>query len=376
LTVNQLNRSVSAGTRRKPRANGDLEVDCPAQKRGFLDPMPPPVPCHPRAHFVETGAADSGKRLDSFLVAALTGVDPPLSRTRLKNLIAEGHVECDGRPVLEGSDRLKTGQKLRVLIPAAEACTPQGEQIPLDVVYEDDHLIVLDKPAGLVVHPGAGHPSGTLVNALIARCGDSLSGIGGVRRPGIVHRLDKETSGLLVVAKNDRAHQGLSALFSDHGRSGSLQREYLALVWGKPERPQGLIAAPVGRHPHHRAKMAVVGLGRTATTHWRRLESYCDHASLISCRLETGRTHQIRVHMAHIGHPLLGDNVYGGGFKTKSTLLREAARQQWQQLDRQALHAAVLGFEHPVTRERLRFESPLPADLRRLVEALRGDATS
>jgi 23S rRNA pseudouridine1911/1915/1917 synthase len=232
-------------------------------------------------------------------------------------------------------------------------------------------LIVLDKPAGLVVHPGAGHLSGTLVNALIARCGDSLSGIGGVRRPGIVHRLDKDTSGLLVVAKDDRAHHGLSAQFSDHGRSGSLEREYRAVVWGNPERPEGTIAAPVGRHPHHRQKMAVVGSGRAATTHWRRLESYGDHASLISCRLETGRTHQIRVHMAHIGHPLLGDNIYGGGFKTKSALLRETARQQWQRLDRQALHAAVLGFEHPVTGRRLRFESPLPADLRALVAALR-----
>jgi 23S rRNA pseudouridine1911/1915/1917 synthase len=338
--------------------------------------MPPLVFLHPRAHFVEAVAADAGKRLDSFLVAALTGVEPKLSRTRLKNLIAEGHVECDGRLLLEGSDRVKTGQKLRVLIPEAEAYAPQAETIPLDVVYEDDHLIVLDKPAGLVVHPGAGHQSGTLVNALIARCGDSLSGIGGVRRPGIVHRLDKDTSGLLVVAKNDRAHQGLSALFSDHGRSGSLQREYLAVVWGKPEPPEGLIAAPVGRHPHHRAKMAVVSSGRTATTHWRRLENYSHHASLIGCRLETGRTHQIRVHMAHIGHPLLGDSIYGGGFKTKSARLQEAARQQCQQLDRQALHAALLGFEHPVTGQRLRFESPLPPDLRGLVDALRGDATS
>ncbi len=171
--------------------------------------MPPLVFLHPRAHFVEAVAADAGKRLDSFLVAALTGVEPKLSRTRLKNLIAEGHVECDGRLLLEGSDRVKTGQKLRVLIPEAEAYAPQAETIPLDVVYEDDHLIVLDKPAGLVVHPGAGHQSGTLVNALIARCGDSLSGIGGVRRPGIVHRLDKDTSVLLVVAKIDRAHQVL-----------------------------------------------------------------------------------------------------------------------------------------------------------------------
>jgi len=335
--------------------------------------MTPPVSAFPRAHFVEAAGDDAGKRLDSFLAAALTGIDQPISRTRLQSLIADGKVECDGRVVKEGSDRVKSGQKLRVLIPAPEPCVPQAETIPLDIVYEDDHLIILDKPAGLVVHPGAGHASGTLVNALIARCGDSLSGIGGVRRPGIVHRLDKDTSGLLVVAKNDRAHQGLSALFADHGRRGSLQREYLAIVWGTPARPEGRIAAPIGRHPHHRSKMAVVGSGRSATTHWRCLERYASHASLIGCRLETGRTHQIRVHLAHIGHPLLGDGVYGGGFKTKSALLNQAARDQLFRLDRQALHAAQLGFEHPVTGKKLSFKSPLPADLRRLADALRGD---
>jgi 23S rRNA pseudouridine1911/1915/1917 synthase len=342
----------------------------------FQDPMPAAVSFPPRAHLVEAAAQDTGKRLDSFLVAALTSVGHPVSRTRLKNLIAEGRVECDGRVVREGSDRIKSGQKLRILIPEPVSSVPQGEIIPLEVVFEDDHLIILDKPAGLVVHPGAGHPSGTLVNALLARCGDSLSGIGGVRRPGIVHRLDKDTSGLLVVAKHDRAHQGLSALFSDHGRSGSLQREYLAIVWGQPERSDGTIEAPIGRHPQHRPKMAVVGSGRIAVTHWRRLESFAKKASLIECRLETGRTHQIRVHLAHIGHPLLGDSVYGGGFKTKSALLREAARRQLVALNRQALHAALLGFDHPVTGKRLYFESPLPADLRGLVDALRDDATS
>jgi 23S rRNA pseudouridine1911/1915/1917 synthase len=338
--------------------------------------MPPAVSFPSRAYFIEAVADDAGKRLDSFLAAALTDVADPVSRTRLKSLIAEGKVECDGRVVREGSDRVRTGQKLRILIPEPQPCVPQGEIIPLEVAFEDDHLIILDKPAGLVVHPGAGHPSGTLVNALLARCGDSLSGIGGVRRPGIVHRLDKDTSGLLVVAKHDRAHQGLAALFSDHGRSGSLQREYLAIVWGKPERSEGTIEAPIGRHPQHRAKMAVVRSGRVAVTHWRRLESYSNNASLIKCRLETGRTHQIRVHLAHIGHPLLGDGVYGGGFKTKSALLGEAARQQLVALNRQALHAALLGFEHPVTGKSLCFESPLPADLRRLVDALREDATS
>jgi 23S rRNA pseudouridine1911/1915/1917 synthase len=286
-------------------------------------------------------------------------------------LITEGNVECDGRLVRDASERVKAGQKFRLRIPPATASTPSGETIPLRVVYEDDDLIVVDKPAGLVVHPGAGHPTGTLVNALIAHCGASLSGIGGTRRPGIVHRLDKETSGLVVAAKNDISHRGLSALFSDHGRTGSLVREYLALVWGVPNRPTGTIITQIGRHPHHRVKMAVVASGRQAITHWRCLETYSGNASLIGCRLETGRTHQIRVHLAHIGQPLLGDALYGGGFKTKSALLNESARQQLIGLNRQALHATLLGFRHPATGEILRFESPLPVDLQQLTRALR-----
>src|SRR5208282_2106998 len=229
----------------------------------------------------------------------------------------------------------------------------------------------LDKPAGLVVHPGAGHETGTLVNALIAHCGDSLSGIGGVKRPGIVHRLDKDTSGLLVVAKTDAAHQGLSKLFADHGRKLSLTREYLALVWGEPDRQAGVIDAPLGRHNIQREKMAVVSeeRGREAITHWRLLEKFgADRenkpvASLIACQLETGRTHQIRVHFAHMGHPLLGDSTYGGGFKTKARQLPEAAQAALKALDRQALHARALGFDHPVTREELLFESEPPQDL-------------
>ena len=257
-------------------------------------------------------------------------------------------------------------------MPPAEDAAIAGEDLPLTIVFEDEHLLIVDKPAGLVVHPAPGHAAGTLVNALIRHCGDSLSGVGGVKRPGIVHRLDKDTSGLLVVAKNDAAHQGLAALFADHGRSGSLRREYRALVWGAPERAAGTVAAAIGRHPFSREKMAVVAdkRGRAAVTHWR-VEERLGPASLVACRLETGRTHQIRVHLAHIGHPLLGDSVYGAGFKTKASRLSEAARAALDALGRQALHAAILAFDHPITGEPLAFESPLPEDLNNLVNILR-----
>ena len=236
---------------------------------------------------------------------------------------------------------------------------------------------MIDKPAGLVVHPAPGHAAGTLVNALIRHCGASLSGVGGVKRPGIVHRLDKDTSGLLVVAKTDAAHRGLAELFADHGRTGSLEREYLALVWGRFDAAAGKIAAPIGRDPRHRERMAVVAeaRGRHATTHWR-LEEALGPASLVACRLETGRTHQIRVHMASIGHPLLGDSVYGAGFKTKAAHLGDDARAALVALGRQALHASVLGFEHPATGETLRFESPPPEDFSRLLNALQATRTT
>ncbi len=254
--------------------------------------------------------------------------------------------------------------------------------LPVPLLYRDAMMLVIDKPAGLVVHPAGGHEDGTLVNALIAHCGESLSGIGGVRRPGIVHRLDKDTSGLLVVAKNDRAHQKLAKQFADHGRTGPLQRAYLALVWGVPRLREGTIDAPLERSNRNREKMTVVkeGRGREAITHIELIERYppllkgLDEtealASLIECRLETGRTHQIRVHMSHIGHPLLGDQLYGSGFATKAVRLPDEAREALAALGRQALHAAVLGFAHPATGEEMLFESTPPADFAELQAAL------
>ncbi|MGH6969535.1 MAG: RluA family pseudouridine synthase, partial [Stellaceae bacterium] len=244
----------------------------------------------------------------------------------------------------------------------------------LNIVYEDGALIIIDKPAGLVVHPAAGHAKGTLVNALIAHCGDSLSGIGGVKRPGIVHRLDKDTSGLMVVAKTDRAHRALSRQFQHKGESG-LQRGYLALVWGAPSRPKGTIDAPLDRHPKARDKRSVREGGRHAITHWQVLERFAGAdgkpvASLLACTLETGRTHQIRVHLAHIGHPIMGDATYATGFKTKAGLLSPDARTALEALGRQALHAYLLAIEHPETRENLEFRSELPGDFRRLRDAL------
>jgi len=309
-------------------------------------------------------AEDDGARLDRVLAARI----PALSRSRLKALILDGHVAIDGQTIRDPSERVKSGARVDVSLPEAEPAESAPENIPLKIVYEDDDLIVIDKPAGLVVHPAAGHRSGTLVNALIAHCGDSLSGIGGVRRPGIVHRLDKDTTGLLVVAKTDRAHRKLAAQFADHGRTGALERAYLAFVWGVPARPKGTIDKPIDRHPHARDKMAVRPGGRTAITHWEVLERCAGAdqkgvASLVECRLETGRTHQIRVHLAAIGHPLLGDSVYGPGFKTKASQLPERARDALAALDRQALHAHMLVLEHPVTGELLHFRSELPADL-------------
>ena len=321
----------------------------------------------------------AGQRLDQYLSARPELIEASLSRTRLQGLIEAGQVRVDGVAAKQTKAKLRAGQNIEIDVPEAAPAEPLGETIPLNIVFEDDSLVILDKPAGLVVHPGAGHETGTLVNALIAHCGDSLSGIGGVKRPGIVHRLDKDTSGLLVVAKTDQAHHGLSRLFADHGRKLSLTREYVALLWGAPDRQAGMVAAPLGRHRIQREKMAVVSneAGREAITHWRLLEKFgADRegkpiVSLVSCQLETGRTHQIRVHMAHIGHPLLGDNTYGGGFKTKALQLPPEAQAALKALGRQALHARALGFTHPVTKEELMFESEPPEDFTTLAEALR-----
>ncbi len=317
--------------------------------------------------------ASRGERLDRFLAQSV----PALSRTRLKSLVLEGVVTIDGVPAEDPGQKLKQGSVIALQVPEAEPAEPLAEAIPLEIVFEDADLVVIDKPAGLVVHPASGHQRGTLVNALLAHCGTSLSGIGGVKRPGIVHRLDKDTSGLLVVAKNDFTHKGLAAQFADHGRSGPLVRAYAALVWGVPDRKLGTIDAPLDRSSSHRDRMAVVrpGKGREAVTHYQVEARYMGAsgapvASLVTCRLETGRTHQIRVHMAHIGHPLIGDPVYGTGFKTKTSLLSEADRAAVEGFSRQALHARELGFAHPRSGEELLFESALPQDFEALVQSL------
>ena len=320
----------------------------------------------------EVGPEYVGERLDRFLSRSADERQLSLSRTRLKALIDAGEVAIDGATTRDPAAKVFAGARIEFAAPRAEDSPLAGEDMSLRIVHEDAHLVVIDKPAGLVVHPAPGHSSGTLVNALIHHCGASLSGIGGVRRPGIVHRLDKDTSGLIVVAKTDAAHQGLAALFADHGRTGSLIREYLALAWGAFDGRAGRVDASLGRHPHHREKMAIVDAerGRSAVTHWR-VEEPLSPATLVACRLETGRTHQIRVHLAHIGHPLLGDSIYGAGFKTKATRLEPAARSALLALGRQALHAATLGFEHPVTGASLLFQSPLPDDFATFLKALR-----
>ena len=320
---------------------------------------------------VTIGADEAGLRLDRVLAAHLA----QLSRSRLKALIVAGHVTIAGRTIRDPAATVKSGDMVKVSLPPPEPAVPQGEEIPLTIVYEDDAIIVIDKPKDLVVHPAAGHASGTLVNALIAHCGDSLSGIGGVKRPGIVHRLDKDTTGLMIVAKTDKAHRALAKQFAEKGE-GPLRRGYLAIVWGAPGKPKGTIDAPLGRHPQSRDKQAVRGNGRAAVTHWQVLEGFTPPgaktpaASLLACTLETGRTHQIRVHLAHLGHPIMGDAQYGIGFKTKASLLPAKAREPLSALGRQALHAYLLAIEHPETGKILEFQSELPGDLRRLRDAL------
>jgi 23S rRNA pseudouridine1911/1915/1917 synthase len=288
---------------------------------------------------------------------------PSLSRARLQALIAERQVLLDHVPP-RASLRLRPGQRLTVRVPPAAPAEPQPEAIPLAVLFEDAHLLVIDKPAGLVVHPGAGAPAGTLVNALLHRVHD-LSGIGGVLRPGIVHRLDRGTSGLLLVAKDDTTHRALAAQFA----ARSVEKEYLALVHGVPDRPRGEVEAPIGRDPVHRQRMSVRSpKGRLARTSYATEEVF-DGAALLRVRIHTGRTHQIRVHLASLGHPVVGDRSYGGTREPSSR--RAAAREVLSSIARPALHAARLAFTHPATGQRLQLEAPLPPDVAGLLERLR-----
>lgn len=331
--------------------------------------------------------ADAGSRLDRFLASRIE----TLSRARLQDLIRGGHVLRErageeARAATDPSAKVRVGENFTVEEPPAEPYDVAGEQIPLKVVYEDSSLIVIDKPPGLVVHPGAGNQSGTLVNALIAHCGESLSGIGGVARPGIVHRLDKDTSGVMVVAKTDTAHRKLAAQFADHGRTGDLRREYLALVWGEPNPRAGRIETMIGRHPTSRTRMAVLPAGgRVAITNYETEHTFCVPAekgaakgkgnnplsvSVLRCSLETGRTHQVRVHLAHLGTPIVGDALYGAGFRTKALALPKEAAELFLSMERQALHAAGLRFKHPLTGRIHSFETRLPEDIAKLCNTL------
>jgi len=306
---------------------------------------------------VRLARGHAGWRLDRALADAV----PTLSRERLKALIRSGAVKVEGKLLRDPALRVRGEEALQVAVPEPTPAHNEAQDIPLTIVFEDEHLLVVDKPAGLVVHPAAGNLDGTLVNALLHHCGGSLSGIGGVARPGIVHRIDKDTSGLLVVAKSDVAHEGLAKQFAAH----SIDRRYLAIVNAVPKAKEGTVDAPLARSSANRKKIAVVegSRGKRAVTHWKRLAVLRD-AALVECRLETGRTHQVRVHLASIGHPLVGDPVYGRSGKTHTKILKEL------EFHRQALHAAELGFTHPVTKRGLSFSSPMPSDMQELFNAL------
>lgn len=310
---------------------------------------------------VTVNGAMAGERLDRALQRRL----PELSRSRLKQLILSGQVSDNANVIRDPSRKVKSGQIFVVILPEPEAATPQAQAIPLDICFEDAHLVVIDKPAGLVVHPAPGNPDGTLVNALIAHCGESLAGIGGERRPGIVHRLDKDTSGLIVAAKTELAHRALSADFA----ARRISRAYGAIVWGVPLPAEGQIAGNIGRSMTNRKKMAVVGgsRGKPAVTRYKTERAFGNTAALIECRLLTGRTHQIRVHLAERGHPLIGDPVYGGRYgRTRKGTPADVAAY----FPRQALHARHLGFRHPASGEYLAFDSDLPEDMKSLLAAL------
>jgi 23S rRNA pseudouridine1911/1915/1917 synthase len=316
-------------------------------------------------------AAHEGCRLDRFLADTLTG----LSRSRLCQLIELGAATLGPLTIKDPNHRVKPDERYTIAIPPPLPAEPVGQDIPLKVVYEDADLIVIDKPAGMVVHPAAGNPDGTLVNALIAHCGDSLKGVGGEARPGIVHRIDKDTSGLLIAAKNERAMGSLAKQFANH----TIERAYHAVVWGCPRLPEGLIDTQIGRNPFDRKRMGVLRSGgKTARTRYKVIERFGDparpFACLIECRLETGRTHQIRVHLTHLGHPLIGDPTYGRtrALPRAKTPEEECAYAAAGEFSRQALHAWLLGFHHPSLHKLLRFESAWPDDISGLIAALRG----
>ena len=342
----------------------------PTPKQPLVPPAAPSTPAAPAArHRVAAEDGAAGTRLDRFLADTL----PALSRSRIRVLIEQGAVLHaaggeTGRTITEPAKRVKPGEVFEVRVPAATDPVPQAQDIALDIRYEDDAVVVLNKPAGLVVHPAPGNPDRTLVNALIAHCGASLSGIGGVRRPGIVHRLDKDTSGLMVAAKTDAAHAGLAAQFERH----EIARAYRAVVWGEMRPPRGEIAGNIGRSRGNRKKMAVVPAGgKPALTRYCSLKCLAGGAaSLAECRLATGRTHQIRVHMAHIGHAVVGDPLYGRARGRLRGVADEIARTALGSFPRQALHAGLLGFRHPLTAEHMEFVSDLPPDMVQLVGCL------
>ncbi len=351
-------------------ASSDTEDDAPME-----------VPPRKAAmEVLEVSHSDDGKRVDKFISA---NAPDDFSRARVQALVRAGQVTINGLVPRGTSVKVSAGDVVRFAMPQPEDATPEPQDILLDVVFEDDDLIIINKPPGMVVHPAPGNRDGTLVNALLHHCAGQLSGIGGVKRPGIVHRLDKDTSGIMVAAKSYRAHVDLQEQFADHGRTGPLERAYLALVWGAPPRMKGTVETHIGRHPTQRTSQAVVDPSRPdakyAITHYQVLERIGDNrktgvplASLVECRLETGRTHQIRVHMTHLGCPLLGDKDYGREFASKGAALTEPAASLYTALGRQALHARLLGFRHPTSGETVRFEAALPDDIRLLMDALKG----
>lgn len=321
-------------------------------------------------HEVVVSEDDASMRIDRMLANHIED----LSRTRIKALIEAGQVTLrelgsDANEIItDPSLKLKEGQEIRIIVPETQDHVIEAQDMDLDVLYEDAELIVINKPVGLVVHPAPGHRDGTLVNALLYHCGDSLTGIGGLRRPGIVHRIDKDTSGVMIAAKTDAAYVGLQAQFADH----SIERAYHAIVWGLPHPTSGTIEGNIGRSERNRQKMAIQeGKGRHAITHYRTLEILGNVGALLECRLETGRTHQIRVHLTHMGHGVIGDTVYGRARKARKGSLPEAARAILQDYNHQALHAKILGFKHPISGESLTFEAEPPDEFKALLGALR-----